>query len=48
MLRHLANVSKVGKYKGKEEAAAETRAKAPLIPALRRVKEMEQLLLHAC
>lgn len=48
MFRHLANVSKVGKHRGQEEAAAETTAKAPLIPALRRVKEMGQLVLHTC
>lgn len=40
--------SKVGKSKEEEEVAVETRVKAPLIPARRSVKEIEQLGLHTC
>jgi hypothetical protein len=38
----------VGKSKEEEEVAVETRVKAPLIPARRSVKEIEQLGLHTC
>lgn len=48
VFRHLANASKVGKYRGRRRLLLRQELRAPLIPAPRRVKEMEHLGLHTC